>query len=383
MLAATKSSFLRSAAIAAVIAAAALILPAAAPAATVSVSEELPEYDHLSQLLFVAAPGESNDVSVALLEERDAYLTVEIRDAGTPVAAGQGCSGGGEPGRPVVCRLHELVAHELCLKFCPVPQYGENWRVSMAFELEDGENSLHASEFLPKEPIPISVTSGSGDDRIETAAADDSVEPGGGTDTVSTGLGNDRIEATALPDGPDRYDLGENPHGNSDRDLLSYAERLTPVEAQAGRGGAVGEEDEMIGVERLIGGSGDDHLVGGGGIRRIEGRAGADVIIGGQEESKIYGGSGDDLLIGGSQRDEIRETEKAGSGNDTARGAGGRDLIVLGTGIDRAFAGRGDDVIQGGPGHDSLGCGPGDGDTVIEPTGDALRHCEWVIPHYY
>jgi hypothetical protein len=383
MLAAIKSSLSPSASVAAMVLGAALILPATAPAASVSVTEEWPDYDHHSQLSFVGAPGESNQVSIDLLEEADAYLTIEVRDAGAPVSAGPGCSGGGEVGKPVICRLHEMVAHELCLKGCPPPQYGENWRVSMAIDLGDADDALHASGFAPKEPVPIWVTSGSGDDRIETAGAGDSVDPGAGADSVETGQGNDRIEATVLPDGPDHYDLGETASGNRDRDRLSYAERSAPVTIRAGKGGAEGESDELVGVERLIGGSGNDYLVGDGGIRRLEGRAGDDVLVGGSDENKIYGGSGDDLLVGGPQRDEIRETEKAGSGDDTARGMDGRDLIVLGTGTDRAFAGRGDDVVQDGPGPDTVGCGPGDGDTVIEPAGDSLRACEWVIAHYY
>jgi hypothetical protein len=361
---------------------AALISPAAASAATVNVTEDWPDYDHHSQLSFVAAPGESNQVSIDLVEERDAYLTVEVRDAGASISPGSGCGGNGGAGEPVFCRLHEMVAHELCMKGCAPPQYGENWRVSMAFDLGDGENFLSAGNFEPREPIPMSVKGGPGADLIETAAAGDSVDPGAGADTVRTGKGNDQIEATALPDGPDHYDLGEASSGNRDRDRLSYAERLAPVAIQDGRGGAGGENDELVGVEMLIGGRGNDRLGGDGGIRRLEGRAGDDVLIGGDDESKIYGGSGDDLLIGGPRRDEIRETEKDGSGDDTARGGDGGDLIVLGTGADRAFAGRGDDVIQDGPGTDSVGCGPGDGDTVIEPAGDALRRCEWVIPHY-
>lgn len=382
MFAAIKSAVPRSGGLATLLVGAALFLPAAAPAASVGVTEEWPDFDHRSQLSFVAAPGETNEVTLTLVEEKDAYLTLELRDAGAPVSAGTGCSGGGAPGRPVLCRLHELVAHEICLKGCPVPQSGENWRVSMAFDLGDGENTLHATQLAPKEPIPMFVTGGPGADLIETATGGDSVDPGAGADTVRTGQGNDWIEATALPDEPDRYDLGEASPGNRDADRLSYAERLTPVTIQAGRGGGAGENDELVGVERLIGSSGNDRLVGGGGIRRLEGRGGDDVLIGGSDENKIYGGSGGDLLVGGSQRDEIRETEKASSGDDIARGRGGGDLIVLGAGTDRAFAGRGDDVIQGGPGQDSLSCGPGDGDTVIEPARDALRRCEWVIPHY-
>lgn len=366
----------------AVLTCAVLVLPAPAPAATVDVIEAWPGYDHLSRLTFAAAPGESNRLTLGIVEAKDDYLTVEVRDEGAPLSTGTACSGGGGAGVPAFCRLHERVDREPCLKGCPPPAYGENWQVSMVVGLGDGDNSLDAAELDPKEPIPMVVASGPGNDRIETAAGRDSVDPGLGTDVVRTGPGNDQVQTTAAPDGPDLYDLGEGPSGIQDGDELSYAGRTEPVVVRAGEGGGAEEGDELFGVERLVGGSAGDHLVGDGGIRRLEGEDGADVLIGGKGKSRIFGGDGGDLLIGGPRRDELRESEDASSGNDVARGKGGWDLIVLGGGDDRAFAGRGDDRLQGGPGHDALGCGPGTGDTVILPGRDALRHCEWVILNY-
>jgi Ca2+-binding RTX toxin-like protein len=360
----------------------ALVLAAPVSAATVDVTEELPEYDHHSRLSFLAATGESNRVTVALTAEEDGYLTLEIKDAGSPLSAGTGCVGGGAPGQPAFCRLHEVVAHELCIKGCAPPQYGENWRVSMVFDLGDGNDSLLASDLTPQTPVPMVVTSGPGTDQISTAAGDDSVDPGAGADVVETGAGSDRVEATFVPDGPDFYDLGENTSESRETDKLSYDDRLAPVTIQSGEGGAEGEGDELRGVETLVGGSGNDRLVGDGGIRRLEGGDGADVLIGGKGRSRILGGADGDLLVGGPQRDELRESSRDDSGDDVARGMGGGDLIVLGSGNDRAFSGRGDDRLQGGPGHDALGCGPGEGDTVIHPSTDALRNCEWVIYNY-
>jgi Ca2+-binding RTX toxin-like protein len=366
-------------ALAAVVASVALILPAAASAATVDVIEAWPGYDRLSRLTFAAAPGESNRLTLRIIEAKDDYLTVEVRDEGAPLSTGTACSGGGGAGAPAFCRLHERVNRELCLKGCPPPEYGENWQVSMVVSLGDGDNSLNAAELDPEEPIPMLVTGGPGADWIDTAAGHDSVDPGYGADVVRTGLGNDKVLATAAPDGPDLYDLGEERSGAQDGDELSYAIRTAPVEVRSGEGGGAEEGDELLGVERLVGGSANDRLVGDGGIRRLEGEGGADVLVGGKGKSRIFGGDGGDLLVGGPRRDQLRESEDASSGNDVARGGGGWDLIVLGGGNDRAFAGRGDDRLQGGPGHDELGCGPGLGDTVVHPGPDALRHCEWVI----
>lgn len=358
---------------------AALFLSAPASAARVEVTEELPEYDHVSRLSFVAAPGESNLVRLTVTDEQDGYLTVEVRDEGAPLSAGTGCNGGGGIGRPAFCRLHEVVAHEICAKGCPVPAMGENWRVSVVADLGDEDDWFIAPDLAPKEPVPMLVSGGVGNDWITTATGEDSVDPGDGADMVRTGLGNDLVETTAEPDGPDYYDLGESRGDARDFDRLSYRERTTPLVIAAGAGGADNEGDDLIGVETLIGGSAGDRLVGDGGIRRIEGGDGADVLIGGKAKSRIFGEAGDDLLIGGPRSDELREPQRSGSGSDTARGMGGGDVIVLGDGDDRAFGGRGDDRVQPGPGHDEVTCGPGVLDTVVHPGPDPLRGCEWVI----
>lgn len=341
----------------AVLTCAVLVLPIPAPAATVDVIEAWPGYDHLSRLTFAAAPGESNRLTLRIIEAKGGYLTVEVRDEGAPLSTGTACSGGGATGVPAFCRLHERVDREPCLKGCPPPGYGENWQVSMVVSLGDGGNTLNAAGLDPKEPIPMMVASGPGNDRIDTAAGRDSVDPGFGADVVRTGLGNDRIQATAAPDDPDLYDLGEDPSGIQDGDELSYASRTAPVEIRSGEGGAAEEGDEFLGVERLVGGSANDLLAGEGGVRRLVGGEGGDVLIGGKGKDRMFGGSGDDI----------------------ARGLGGGDLIVLGDGDDRAFSGRGNDRIRGDFGRDVLGCGPGPDDIVVHPGPDLLRNCEWVI----
>jgi VCBS repeat-containing protein len=87
----------------------------------------------------------------------------------------------------------------------------------------------------------------------------------------------------------------------------------------------------------IDGGSGDDHLMAGGGPTKMLGGDGNDVLIGGSGKDKLYGGWGNDLLIGGS----------------------GDDILDGGPGNDRLFGGRGDDIILGGAGNDLLVGGPG------------------------
>ena len=115
----------------AVAALAMLTAPAPSPAATVQVTTALPVWDNETALVFTAAPDEDNRVAVRIAGRADSYYTLEVLDGGAPLTAGAGCTGGAAPGGGAFCRLHETVAHEVCIRGCAPPQWGENWRPSM------------------------------------------------------------------------------------------------------------------------------------------------------------------------------------------------------------------------------------------------------------
>ena len=107
----------------------------------------------------------------------------------------------------------------------------------------------------------------------------------------------------------------------------------------------------------------------------IVGGFGDDLLIGTDGNDFVYGGAGNDqlLLLAG---DDIGN---GGSGNDKVWGDEGRDLIIGGTGVDELIGGAGDDAISGDAGaddiyggadHDILSGGRGDGDVVIGGAGD-------------
>lgn len=84
----------------------------------------------------------------------------------------------------------------------------------------------------------------------------------------------------------------------------------------------------------MIGGRGDDRMVGtsrndwifaGDGNDKVVGGAGHDVIIAGKGNDQIWGGSGDDLILGGSGADTIT----GGPGRDIIAGGSGADLILV------------------------------------------------------
>jgi hypothetical protein len=111
-------------------------------------------------------------------------------------------------------------------------------------------------------------------------------------------------------------------------DTLNYLVFTTGVQVRLDTGessnitNADGERAVNLGsVENIIGGFGNDVLVGDSRDNRIEGRGGNDFI---------YGGNGDDVLIGDSNDNSI-------TGDDTIIGAGGRDIIYGGPGRDALF----------------------------------------------
>ncbi|MEO0674527.1 MAG: calcium-binding protein, partial [Pseudomonadota bacterium] len=91
----------------------------------------------------------------------------------------------------------------------------------------------------------------------------------------------------------------------------------------------------------LVGGEGDDSIVGD---------QGNDTISGGDLMDSIDGGSGNDLIFGNQRFDEI----DGGAGNDTIGGGNNRDLLMGGEGNDRINGGADFDTLNGGAGDDTL-----------------------------
>lgn len=107
----------------------------------------------------------------------------------------------------------------------------------------------------------------------------------------------------------------------------------------------------------------------------IIGGEGNDVLVGTQGNDFVYGGAGNDklFLLGG---DDIGN---GGSGNDMVSGDTGRDLVIGGIGNDELLGGAGSDAISGDDGADDiyggadrdlLSGGRGDGDQVVGGGGD-------------
>jgi hypothetical protein len=283
------------------IATAALVaVPAAAQAASVSV-RSAPADPNLSPRQFVvydAAPGEVNKPTVTYT---DLGLVVTISDPAATLTATAPC---------VAVDAHNVR--------CEITQENADDKGSLdrtELELGDGADTL-ASVSPRALATQVIADGGAGDDQLISATGPDVLRGGGGIDTLSGGPGPDTMsdtdEAGALD--ADTFD------GGTGSDTVDYNKHTAPVTATIG--GTDGD-DTLTGVERVVGGSGND------------------VLTGDDDKQTLVGNSGDDTLV-------------AKGGNDTLE------------------AGPGDDDLQAGAGDDKIDAGFGGTDTVVCDEGNDL-----------
>lgn len=162
---------------------------------------------------------------------------------------------------------------------------------------------------------------GAGDDFISGGDGDDLLSDGEGADKL-VGDGGDDIVVAAADRTADIFDGGE---GIDTLDLsIATGTVIVDLEQQSAAGEEIGE-NTVTGFETVIGGSGDDSIVGAG------------------ASDTLHGGAGDDVIEGRDGDDEIHD----GAGRDTVAGGGGNDKVVV------ALDGE-DDSFDGGEGTDTL-----------------------------
>jgi len=221
-------------------------------------------------------------------------------------------------------------------------------------------------------------------DSTGTQISEDTFDGITGEVVIYAGGGDDVIDASALVTTSARLIGGEGNDtllGGSGDDFID----------------GDGDGSEGPGNDLIYGGAGNDVIYGDGQEGRSAGNLfGRDTIYGGAGNDTIYGdgseGTGDDLIYADDGNDEIHADGSEGrSGNgafgaDTVYGGNGDDLIVAdggeGTandqfygegGTDTLIGGAGDDILSGGDGNDSLVGGTGR-DLLIGGLGlDTLR----------
>jgi uncharacterized delta-60 repeat protein len=182
-------------------------------------------------------------------------------------------------------------------------------------------------------------------------------------------------------------DLASTLLGGDGDDTLLGAAAVDSMDGGAGDDYLVGND----GADLLTGGAGNDAVFGGAGGDLIDGSAGNDTLGGEADQDTVYGGRGNDVLDGGDGVDQVfggdgddaagggaaADSVDGGAGNDTVNGNDGEDTLLAGAsssptrdeiyggnGSDRLYGQAGPDLLHGGNGNDRLFGEAGD-DTLI------------------
>ncbi|MGE4408072.1 VCBS domain-containing protein, partial [Pseudomonas sp.] len=136
----------------------------------------------------------------------------------------------------------------------------------------------------------------------------DQLVGGGGDDTLIGGAGDDYLYGEAGDDvlvGGAGADVLDGGTGIDTADYHSDTAGIT-VNLQTGSGsGGEAQGDVLSGIENVLGGAGDDSLVGDESDNYLDGGAGNDMLFGGEGDDVLVGGLGDDVLSGGAGRDSF------------------------------------------------------------------------------
>lgn len=193
-----------------------------------------------------------------------------------------------------------------------------------------------------------------GGDAVVGGAGNDSLIGNSGRDTLLGGAGNDTLAVDA-EDG--RVDGGDGID-------------LVRVSGTAG----VALDLAAAGVERAVGGAGDDRFDGAraAAALSLDGAGGGDVILGGAGADTLGGGSGADRLGGGAGNDTLTVDADdvgidGGDGVDLVRVAGtaGVVLDLAAAAVERAVGGAGGDRFDGAGAAAALSLAGGAGDDTL------------------
>lgn len=351
-------------------------IPASAHAARASTESGV-----ISDVVFRATPGESNQLHVRLTRSgRGLVLT----DPGASIAAGRGCGGGGKVGEPVRCRPPTSRLPGIPAGVVP----GLNF-ARLNARLGDGDDRFDSTRLSGqlgryrgnRADLEVLVDGGGGADVLMTGPGHDVVTPGPGDDQAATGRGVDVLEAGREGDGTDLL------AGGSDVDIAAYFEREAGVALSlddVANDGAPGEGDQLLGIEDLVGGAGNDTLIGNHLANGIADLGGDDALTGLAGNDSLIA---DDLIVPGGRGGVPAAREAAG--DDYVDGGDGEDMILGMFGDDRLLGGPDFDEIDavlGGivsiartiaardKGTDFVDCGPGP-DAVAAERRDQLSDC--------
>jgi Ca2+-binding RTX toxin-like protein len=243
---------------------------------------------------------------------------------------------------------------------------------------------------------PSTMDGGTGNDLVTGGEGPDDLTGGPGADTVSGNGGEDTVRGGDDGDLLSGGDGADTLLGEAGDDRLGTDERIGAASLPSEQGsdtldGGPGDDELRPGLggagdgDRLAGGTGSDlvtysrrsdtldvSLDGGandggegegddvaGDVERVLGGSAGDVLTGGPGADVIDGGPGSDVIDGGPGTDTL-DGGSGDAGNDELRGGDDADTLSGNAGNDRIDGGSGGDVIAGGNETDTIGGGPGD-----------------------
>jgi Ca2+-binding RTX toxin-like protein len=245
------------------------------------------------------------------------------------------------------------------------------------------------------------LTGDAGVNVIDGGAGKDKINGGDGDDSLRGGLGDDTI------------------NGGAGSDFADYSDLNTPVRANlaTGKASSAAGNDTLTAIESLVGGGGNDLLIGDANDNSLDGGGGNDNLSGADGNDSLRGGFGNDLLVGGNGTDtadfsgsqnpvtaSLVAGTAFGQGNDTVngienltggdgadtltgdtsanvlKGGVGNDTLLGGDGADTLFGDSGNDRLDGGAGIDSVDGGSGRNICRTSDNGaDVVSMCPFTV----
>lgn len=267
----------------------AILLLVAAPASASTVRLVPGGGDSSSEVIYTAAAGEQNKVSVAV---DGGKATIDDPGASS-ITAEQGCTQV-NPKR-AVCDLQDSTE---------TIQY-------VVADLGDGNDSFEMTA-VNTGFAGSQVLGGAGNDDLRGGPFADRLNGGVGIDSLRGGIGDDALSFQDTTGAADA-DVAEGGEGFDS--LSAYDERTAPVTvdlASNAPAGEAGEGDSLRDMETAGGGRADDTIRGNDGSNILYGGPGNDIVDGRGHYDTVNGGDGNDTVIGGTGQDDI----DAGPGDD-------------------------------------------------------------------
>ncbi|MDA1164482.1 MAG: hypothetical protein O3B13_15420 [Planctomycetota bacterium] len=207
--------------------------------------------------------------------------------------------------------------------------------------IDDGGTNAFESVTFANPTTTLLLNAGNGNNTVTIGALDVGFSA---AFTIDGEGGDDNINASTT-------NIAVSIMGGDGEDILIGGAGIDTIDGEAGddsiQGGA--------GNDLLSGGADDDTILGEAGGDVIDGGAGNDSLFGGADNDSILGQDGGDIIFGEGGMDTL----EGGTGNDTIDGGDDNDSILGESGADSLSGGNGNDIVDGGADNDTLAGGSG------------------------